>query len=66
MYNDILALNSKAMITLDDVCLYATTAVFVIASLRYMINSFQIERLAQSRPRRILTFPARTASDPLR
>ncbi|KAJ5198759.1 uncharacterized protein N7498_007876 [Penicillium cinerascens] len=57
-HDDILVLNSKAITSLDDPRLHATTAVVKLNALRHIINRFQIERFARSKRQRILIFPA--------
>ncbi|KAJ5370019.1 uncharacterized protein N7496_006111 [Penicillium cataractarum] len=57
-HDDISVLNSKAITSLDDPRLHATTAVVKLNALRHIINRFQIERFARSRRQRIIIFPA--------
>lgn len=56
--DDMLTLNSKAITSLTDPHLQATTAVVKLNALRHVINRFQIERFARARHQRIIIFPA--------
>ena len=57
-YDDMLTLNSKAITSLADPRLQATTAVVKLNALRHVINRFQVERFARARHQRIFIFPA--------
>jgi hypothetical protein len=56
-HDDILVLNSKAITSLEEPRLYATTAVVKLNALRHIINRSQIERFTRSRHQRIIIFP---------